>query len=248
MPAPLTPSFALSLRPLLAAVFLLASCAPHPREAAPGATPVQPAVVVPQSQVLHGWPPAYDAFVRTEVRKYPGLLALAPERLSSFCPGFAAIDDKAQFYADLLWAIAGPESDWQRTDITLETELDGVVNPIDPITGRQVRSEGLLQLSYQDIDSYDAADICRFDWAADKAKATAEYARGAAYGDGTRTIHDAYRNLECGLFIVDVHLLRLYPTARFEDALRRYWIVMDPEHSGYAEVRRNLAKRQPACR
>ena len=36
--------------------------------------------------------------------------------------------------------------------------------------------------------------------------------------------------------------------ARFEDALRRYWIVMDPEHPGYAEVRRNLAKRQPACR
>lgn len=248
MPVLLVPNFAPSLRPLLAAVLLLVSCAPQPREAAPDAIPVQPAVVAPRPQVLHGWPPAYDDFVRAEVRKYPGLLALAPERLSGFCPGFAAIDDKAQFYADLLWAVAGPESDWQRTDVTLETELDGVVNPIDPITGQQVRSEGLLQLSYQDIDSYDAAGVCRFDWAADKAKATAEYARGAAYGDGTRTIHDAYRNLECGLFIVNAHLLQLYPTAKFEDALRRYWIVMDPDQPGYAEVRRNLAKRQPACR
>lgn len=248
MPAPIVLGSILPLRPLLAAVILLASCVPQPREATPGATSIQPAVVAPRSQALHGWPSAYDDFVRAEVRKYPGLLALAPERLSGFCPGFAATGDKAQFYADLLWSIAGPESDWQRTDITLETELDGVVNPIDPITGQQVRSEGLLQLSYQDIDSYDAAGVCRFDWAADKAKASAEYARGAAYGDGTRTIHDAYRNLECGLFIVNAHLLQLYPTAKFEDALRRYWIVMDPDHAGYAEVRRNLAKRQPACR
>jgi len=224
---------------MLAAVLVLTSCARQPPAAIPA---------VPQPQVLSGWPAAYDAYIRSEVRKYPGLLALAPERLADFCPGFAAIGDKAQFYADLLWAIAGPESDWHRAEITLETELDGVVDPIDPVTGQQVRSEGLLQLSYQDIDSYDAAGVCRFDWAADKPTAMAEYARGAAYGDGTRTIHDAYRNLECGLFIVNAHLLQLYPTARFEDALSPYWIVMDPAHPGYAEVRRNLARRQPACR
>ena len=142
---------------------------------------------------------------------------------------------------------AGPESDWQRTQITLETNLEGVANPIDPVTGQQVRSEGLLQLSYQDVESYDAPEACRFDWAADKAKAMAEYASGAPLGDGTRSIHDAYKNLECGLFIVNAHLTRLYPSMKFERALQRYWVVMNPENPAYKIVRRNLAKRQLAC-
>jgi hypothetical protein len=199
-------------------------------------------------QVLVGWLPEYDAFIKSEVRKYPKLLKIAPARLSNFCRGFAKIADRAQFYADLLWSIAGPESDRRRTQITLETNLDGVLNPIDPVTGYQVRSEGLLQLSYQDTLNYDARRACPFDWAADKAKAVADYAKGAGYGDGTRSIHDAYKNLRCGVFIVNAHLTHLYPSAKFEDALRRYWITMDPGDPAYKIVRANLTKRQPACR
>ena len=201
-----------------------------------------------RKQVTAGWLPEYDAFVKSQVSRYPELVRIAPERLSNFCPGFAEISDKQQFYAALLWAIAGPESDWQRTQITLETNLEGVANPIDPVTGQQVRSEGLLQLSYQDMESYGAPEACSFDWAADRAKALAEYAAGLPFGDGTRSIHDAYKNLECSLFIVNAHLTQLYPSLKFEDALQRYWAVMNPESAEYRVVRSNLNTRVPACR
>lgn len=230
-------------------VTFLASCT-HPQAAAPGAADRSKASSsAPQRrQVITGWPSDYDAFVREQVSRYPGLVGIAPDRLSNFCPGFSAIGDKAQFYADLLWAIAGPESDWQRTQITLETNLEGVVNPIDPITGQQVRSEGLLQLSYQDVESYGSPLACSFDWAGDRAEAMAEYSTGAPLGAGTRSIHDAYRNLGCGLFIVNAHLTRLYPSLKFEDALQRYWVVMNPRNRAYKIVRKNLARRQPPCK
>jgi hypothetical protein len=229
---------------IAAAVVLMLSWTSHSTLA----TPQPEATPIVSKQVLKGWLPDYDAFIKSEVQKYPELLTIPPDRLSSFCPGFAKIRDKAQFYADLLWSIAGPESDRQRTQITLETDLDGVVNPIDPVTGYQVRSEGLLQLSYQDTLSYDAPKACAFDWAADKTKAIKEYKKGKMYGDGTRSIHDAYKNLRCGLFIVNAHLTRLYPSAKFEDALRRYWITMDPADPGYNKVRKNLIKRQAVCK
>jgi hypothetical protein len=238
------------------AVFLLVWCNSHPSHPASvndssgshSASTMRIAVPISRRQILKGWLSDYDAFIKSEVQKYPNLLNIAPSRLSNFCSGFAKIRDKAQFYADLLWSIAGPESDRRRTQITLETNLDGVVNPIDPVTGHQVRSEGLLQLSYQDTVNYNAPQACPFDWKADKAKAIAEFARGAEYGDGTRSIHDAYKNLQCAVFILNAHLSRLYPSAKFEDALRRYWITMDPGDRAYKIVRANLKKRQPACR
>jgi hypothetical protein len=237
-------------------VLLLVRCNSDPSHSAFVSTssvshPVPTMLVAPpisRPQVLRGWLRDYDAFIKSEVQEYPKLLKIAPGRLSNFCPGFARIRDKAQFYADLLWSIAGPESDRRRTQITLETNLDGVVNPIDPVTGYQVRSEGLLQLSYQDTVNYNAPKACPFDWRADKAKALAEFSRGAGYGDGTRSIHDAYKNLKCGVFILNAHLSQLYPSAKFEDALRRYWITMDPADPAYKIVRANLKKRQPACK
>jgi hypothetical protein len=234
--------FALALAAVLASCVATPVDDEPPSDASPGPSTSR------RPQVTMGWIPEYDAFIESQVSRYPELVRIAPDRLSNFCPGFAKIGDKRQFYAVLLWAIAGPESDWQRTQITLETNLEGVPNPIDPVTGQQVRSEGLLQLSYQDMDSYGAPDACSFDWAADKTKALAEYAAGVPSGDGTRSIHDAYKNLECALFIVNVHLTERYPSVKLEDALQRYWVVMNPENAAYRLVRSNLRKRLPACR
>jgi hypothetical protein len=226
---------------------VLASCAPAPVGDRSPSDDTPRISAFRRYQVTTGWLPEYDAFVKGQVSRYPELVRIAPDRLSNFCPGFAEIRDKPQFYAALLWAIAGPESDWQRTQITLETNLEGVANPIDPVTGKQVRSEGLLQLSYQDMESYGAPEACSFDWAADRTKALAEYAAGLPFGDGTRSIHDAYKNLECALFIVNAHLTQRYPSFKFEDALRRYWVVMNPESAAYQLVRNNLNRRLPVC-
>ncbi len=227
---------------------ILASCAPAPVDEGSPSDDRPRLSALWRPQVMTGWLPEYDAFVTSEVSRYPELVRVTPDRLSNFCPGFADIPHKPQFYAVLLWAIAGPESDWQRTQITLETNLEGVANPTDPITGQQVRSEGLLQLSYQDMESYGAPDACSFDWAADRTKAISEYAAGAPLGDGTRSIHDAYKNLECALFIVNAHLTERHPFLKFEDALQRYWVVMNPTSDAYRIVRDNLNRRLPACR
>jgi hypothetical protein len=237
---------------LTVAFLLLASCCRCPPGSLLGPVGTPPSTAAPdptsRPQVLKGWLPEYDAFIQAEMRKYPALPRIASSRLLSFCPGFASIDDKAQFYADLLWSISAAESDWHRALIFLETELEGVVNPVDPITGHQVRSEGLLQLSYQDTRNYAASEACPFDWPADEPAATIDYASGAEHGDGSRSIHDAYKNLGCGLFIVNALLTRRYPTARFEAALQSYWAVMDPARPGYRIMRANLTSRQPACR
>jgi hypothetical protein len=232
----------------MAVAAVLASCAPAPIGDGSPLRDNSRSSARQRTQVTIGWLPEYDAFVKSQVFRYPELVRIPPDRLSNFCPGFAEIRDKPQFYAVLLWAIAGPESDWQRTQITLETNLEGVANPLDPVTGQQVRSEGLLQLSYQDMESYGAPEACSFDWPADRAKAGAEYAAGVPFGDGTRSIHDAYKNLGCALFIVNAHLTQRYPSLKFEDALQRYWVVMNPKSDAYETVRNNMNRRLPVCR
>lgn len=53
------------------------------------------------------------------------------------------------------------ESGWELNNL-MEEKMSK-----DPVTGRTVRSEGLLQLSYQDKQNYPKLP-CRFDWEADK--------------------------------------------------------------------------------
>ncbi len=60
----------------------------------------------------------------------------------------------------------------------------------DPVTGKAVYSEGLLQLSYQDIEW---APWCKFNWSKDK---------NLSATDPRKTILDPYLNLDCGVGIM----------------------------------------------
>ncbi len=88
---------------------------------------------------------------------------------------------------------------------------------LDSVTGLQIRSEGLLQLSYIDVPSYQytAGDI---DWMKDKAMALSDYAAGATSGNPARTLLNAYANLNLGLFIMN-RLIISHPAERLETAL-----------------------------
>ena len=83
------------------------------------------------------------------------------------------------------------ESGWKPTSRMTETTMG-----IDPVTGKQVESEGLLQLSYQDVPNYGSVlkfPACKIDWQKDKSLSAI---------DPKKTILDLYINLECGLRIL----------------------------------------------
>mgnify|MGYP000994362370 FL=1 len=80
-----------------------------------------------------------------------------------FCPRYKSLSDKQRlnFWGQLLAGMSKFESSWNPASYYVETTMG-----LDPITGRQVASEGLLQLSYQDEKSYNID--CGFDWSLDQ--------------------------------------------------------------------------------
>jgi peptidoglycan hydrolase-like protein with peptidoglycan-binding domain len=99
---------------------------------------------------------------------------------------------KINVWGELISAIAKPESSWNPTSWMFEAQ------GIDVVTGQQVRSEGLLQLSYQDKKNYKELP-CRFDWNADK---------NLPEKDIRKTIMNPEINLEFGINILAKQIRR----------------------------------------
>lgn len=108
--------------------------------------------------------------------------------VETYCPKYRSLNDdqRLNFWGQLFSAISKYESSWKPTTRMVETTMG-----IDPYTGRQVASEGLLQLSYQDESSYNFD--CGFDWTKDKFLSDT---------DPRKTIFDAKNNLRCGIKIM----------------------------------------------
>ncbi len=207
---------------------------------------------------LQGWVPTYDAHIRAEATKAPALLTLAADRMADFCPRWSAMpsDARLQFYADLLYAISGPESGRDRRVMFNET---GIIDRAtrrqleDPVTHRPILSEGLLQLSYADMHSYPQADglACRFDWEADRNA----FHRDLRASGGARTFHslhptrsllDPYAQLTCGVHVLNT-LARRFPQEGFRAAAGRYWSTMRPKKKSHAQVVSGLQARESPC-
>jgi hypothetical protein len=207
---------------------------------------------------VNGWDPAYDEHIRVEARKASALLQLSPERMTDFCPAWASLDQgqRAQFFADLLYAISLPESGRDRRSMYNET---GIVDErthrqsIDPVTGRPILSEGLLQLSYADARHYPPSNdlACAFDFehdrdAFDADLADAEGKKSLRSQHPERSILDPYVQFSCALHILD-ELVRKRPSESFSAAAGRYWSTMRPRHHGLEEIRAALAERHSPC-
>lgn len=200
-----------------------------------------------RKQVLQGWIPEYSEYVvQAILARYPKLLQIEDARIKDYCPAYLKMLplQRAQFFVDFMAALTVPESSTHRAMIYVETTMS-----TDKVTGYQVRSEGLFQLSYQDKNSYGKA--CDFDWPSDAKKAREDYDSKKKYGDGSRNIHDAYRNIECTLSIFEQHLFKYSKTARFQDALDDYWWVLkrgsEEQREAYHAVRKALQVRTSAC-
>lgn len=131
---------------------------------------------------------AWTQIVREVVSNKSPALLRGPGDVEDFCPMYDRLgtQDRLNFWAEFISSVARYESAWSPTSRMIETTMG-----TDPVTGRQVASEGLLQLSYQDVQW---APYCEFDWSVDK-----KYADN----DARKTIFDPRKNLNCGIQILD---------------------------------------------
>ncbi len=139
------------------------------------------------------WDPAWDKIVEQAVPAEM-LSSRVPHDVRKFCPRFYTMSetDKRVFWAYFFQALAGTEAGLNPTSRVRHTEPEVAV--IDHVTHRAVRSEGLLQLTYEDATRYD----CDFDWTHDRDLATT---------DPSRSILQPKNNLECGVKILNNQII-----------------------------------------
>jgi hypothetical protein len=176
------------------------------------------------------WDPGWDKIVEE---------ALPPEMLSAeagrdvrqWCPQFDAIGeaDKRAFWAYFFQALAGAEAGLKPTARVRHTEPEVAVK--DAVTGVQVRSEGLLQLTYEDSTRYG----CDFNWAAD---------RTLKAGDPARTILQPKNNLECGVKILDKQIIEQHKPLLSRSG---YWSTLRPGTESYRMFAKQMANVPAAC-
>jgi len=252
-------------------ILLLVSCskvkplppAPEPPpiviQPIPEPEPLPPLEQFPIKEV--GWLPEYEREIKKAVLELDELLEFSQADMKSFCPAWSQFnqDERLQFYADLFYSMAAKESGYRIR--AWFTENQGT----DSVTKHQVRSEGLLQLSYQDPVNYQSYlktrdpvlgakvwNFCPFDFAKDKAHFLADIKAGKTSSERPRTIQDPYINLRCGVFIAAFVTKHSRPVASaqydFRDAMGAYWSVMRYGTSpAYKGVRQAFVKRQPRC-
>ena len=152
-----------------------------------------------------------DHLYNTILTKTPELLNGTTDDMTNFCPNYPNLNtsQKINFWGMLISAMAKYESGLDPLARLQETTMGR-----DPVTGLPVFSEGLLQLSYQDIRSY---SFCNFDWNSDK---------NLSPTDPRKTILDPFRNLDCGVQILSSKVVKhkiIAVPARYA-----YWSVLIP--------------------
>lgn len=136
------------------------------------------------------WTKMVYAIIEQEEPQYLG--QNVAKDIERFCPKYRSMPDaqRLNFWGQFIAALSLPESSWIPTTQMVET-----TQGIDPVTKQRVKSEGLLQLSYQDERSYKID--CGFDWEKDKL---------LPEKDPRRTILNPYLNLRCGIKILAIQL------------------------------------------
>lgn len=197
-----------------------------------GCTPTTPGEVTPtpsptpSARIALSWegktggkgtkvPAAWSEIIVTEVGKNFSSFEKGSD-WAEFCPKFKSLDKtgKTRAMGEFVVAVILHESSYEPTSWMTETTMG-----IDPVTGKQVKSEGHLQLSYQDKQW---APWCAFDWSKDKL---------LSQNDPKKTIFKPEVNLPCGIRIMGNQIAKkgkLAPGAN-------YWAVLNP-NGKYSKV------------
>jgi len=167
-------------------------------------------------------------------------LAIPPEMVSRqvprdvrrFCPRFYEMQeaDKRAFWAYFFQALAGAEAGLKPTTRVRHTEPEVAV--VDKVSGRMVRSEGLLQLTYEDQKRYG----CEFDWQHDKTLPA---------NDPGKTILQPKNNLECGVKILDNQIIDQKKPLRAQTS---YWSTLRPGTVSYRVFAKQMTNVPLACK
>lgn len=176
------------------------------------------------------WDPQWDAVVE---RSLPAamLSSRVPRDVRRFCPRFYQMDvaDKREFWAYFFQALAGAEAGLNATANVRHTEPE--VSVRDGVTGRLVRSEGLLQLTYEDEKRYG----CDFNWQKDKT---------LSLHDSQKTILQPVLNLQCGIRILDRQIIQAHKPILSSTS---YWSTLRPANPDYAIFRKQMTNPPAAC-
>jgi hypothetical protein len=209
-----------------------AASSPPAQPQAPVTKPA-PATPIDAKKVELGgdtWDPQWDAIVEK---------ALPPEMLSNrvprdvrrFCPRFYVMSevDKRAFWAYFFQALAGAEAGLDPKTRIRHTEPEVAVT--DQVTGRLVRSEGLLQLTYEDQERYG----CDFNWDVD---------RNLPPKDPEKSILQPKNNLECGVRILTHQVIDQHKPLLSETG---YWSTLQPGTVSYQVFAKQMTNPPLAC-
>lgn len=176
------------------------------------------------------WRPEWDATIE---KALPDDLLTSgmTHEVRQFCPRFSSmgIADRRAFWAYFFQALSGAEAGLKATSNVQHTEPQVAV--VDGVSHRMVRSEGLLQLTYEDARRYG----CEFDWAADK---------HLAQHDPERTILQPENNLLCGINILEKQLVTQKRPLQTKSS---YWSTLRPSWPGNRVFLQQMANVPAAC-
>ena len=123
------------------------------------------------------------------------------------CLNLLNLNSNRSDWQKIFKAIAYAESSFNVAERYIETKLG-----IDAVTGKQITSEGLFQMSYQDAKY----NQCEFDWSRDK---------NLSASDKDKTIFGIRRNTECAMKVLD-KLVAKHGDYIFDSG--HYWAVLEP--------------------
>ena len=152
-------------------------------------------------------------------------------KVAEFCPRFSNMSEanRRAFWAYFFQALSGAEAGLKATSDVQHTEPQVAV--VDGVSHRMVRSEGLLQLTYEDSRRYG----CNFDWKADK---------HLPEHDPDKTILQPRNNLLCGVSVLDNQLVvQKKPLV----SNTSYWSTLRPNWPGYRVFLEQMRNVPAAC-
>lgn len=176
------------------------------------------------------WRPEWDATIE---KALPDDL-LAPKMAHAvrrFCPRFGSmgVADRRAFWAYFFQALSGAEAGLNATSNVQHTEPQVAV--VDGVSHHMVRSEGLLQLTYEDAKRYG----CDFDWTTDKK---------LPQHDPDRTILQPENNLLCGVNILENQLVVQRRPLLTKSS---YWSTLRPSWPGNKVFLKQMTNVPAAC-
>ena len=242
---------------LFRVVAVLALCGCAAGETGPRRTLVPASLREAGAVPVKGWLPGYDDLIVAEAAKYPELVRLSAARVGALCPKWDSLEDhrKRRFFADFLRVVALFESGHDPAAMALEKAMS-----TDPVTRRQVVSEGLLQLSYQDQRNFPgcafdfAADRTRFDedWSLQDARKTDESAllKSWTAKNTDRSILTPAAQFACAVSVVSAAARASQREGKSLLASLGYWQNLDghTNPAAYREIVATLGAETPYCR